>query len=71
MLVVAIGITANQFGATISFYELMYPYIIVTIVAASIIAPMLVLHKHYTARKGNSVVHSIRAQSSILINQTA
>ena len=69
ILVVIIGVTANQFGATNSFYEFIYPYIIGAIIVSSIIVPIFVLHK-YSANQ-NDVEHSIIDNSSIFINQTA
>ncbi len=72
ILVVVIGITANQFGATNSFYELIYPYIIGTIILSSIVVPIfVVLHKHSAKQKENNVMHSITTHSSIYIKQTA
>lgn len=71
MLVVVIGITAKLFGASIGFYELVYPYIIGIIVVASIVGLIVVFLKHAVNQKRNGVVHSIISHHSVLIDQTA
>ena len=71
ILVVAIGVTANQFGATISFYKFIYPIIIGITLVVSFVVPIVSFIIYSVKQKDDSKVHNSIDFNDVFLKEIA
>lgn len=71
MLVVAIGIVANLFGATSVFYQVLYPVLIGVIFIVSMTITLVVFVRNKAKRIDDSKIKRIITNNHALLGKTA
>lgn len=66
MLVAAIGVLSNLFGATSFFYQIVFPYIIEAVVISSLVLLAVSISKKYSFKKSDT--NSVRTMNSLRNN---